>query len=480
MSTVEKLPHLMRTLQRDEQGSIMAWSALGIASLLGVAALTVDMGYMYVVNNQLQTTADAAASAAVKELPDQTAALAAAQNIVLQNMPSAAHGNVITAPDVQFGNWDTGTRTFTQGGSPTNAVRVNARRDNTNSNAVNTFFASVLGYDDVSIGASATATQGTEATQPGCLISLDPSSNQAFTVDDNAVIDLDGCGVKIKSTSPSALSLVDNANVQIDGEADICIRAPGSYDQTALTTLDPTPVGCQDVTDPLAGIALPNTAGACTWTNRTINIGVQTWSPGIYCGGMTLNNSATVNLNPGLYILKNSANRTGSLNVNSTATLTMANPATNTGVLIYLTGTYNGAPSVLNISANSRVTLKATQTAADATALYAGAVPGVLIIQDPNDPAYIGAVNTLASNSNMQFNGAIYTPQSDLVVMGNAAGGSISSGTSCSIFIARRFTFNQSAGFTGTYDVSTGCPAALASAMGGSGGSGSGLTTLVK
>src|SRR5262245_41491286 len=80
---------------QDEKGSIMAWTALGLVGLVGMAALSIDMGYMYVLKGQLQTTADAAASAAARELPNSTSARNAALAIVTANMPTAAHGNVV-------------------------------------------------------------------------------------------------------------------------------------------------------------------------------------------------------------------------------------------------------------------------------------------------------------------------------------------------------------------------------------------------
>jgi uncharacterized membrane protein len=168
----------------------MAWTAIGIVALVGMAALSIDMGYMYVLKGQLQTTADAAASAAARELPNSTSARNAALALVTANMPTAAHGNVVTTSDIEIGNWNTGTKTFTVGGTPTNAVRVTAHRDNANANSAKTFFATILGVNDVSINSASIAVQG-DSTGAPCLISLDTAATpQAFNMASNARINL--------------------------------------------------------------------------------------------------------------------------------------------------------------------------------------------------------------------------------------------------------------------------------------------------
>jgi Flp pilus assembly protein TadG len=474
MKAVQSLPRLVQSLERDERGSIMAWTALGLVSLLGMAALTVDMGYMYVLNNQLQTTADAAASAAAKELPDETAALAAAQDVVTKNMPVAAHGNVITAADVHFGNWDSGTRTFTDGGSPANAVRVNARRDDTNNNPARTFFASTLGFADVSIGAQAIAIQG-QAGGPACLISLDPSSGDAFTLDSNASIDVTGCAVHINSGHSSALSLNSNSNVTADN---ILIAGTGDYDVASNAWVDPTPqTGAAAISDPLASLqSTEPTPAACVAarTNRTYTANA-TLLPGTYCGGIVIDGNPTITMTPGIYILKHSSTGdpkfgggTVSAGERRAGTFrTLSNSAVNGlgGVFIFLTGLtgLNGTNPIIDFNSNTQVNLNAPTS---------GPYAGVVFYQDN---ALVGLTNRLDSNSTKNYRGAVYLPNSDILVDSN---GSINTNIECSIFIARRFRFDSNAQFTGNFDVSAGCPYPWTAGLGGGGGSSA--TTLVK
>jgi hypothetical protein len=412
-------------LRKDERGVTIAWAALGIGSLLGIAALTIDMGYMYVLRNQMQTTVDAAVSAGVVQLPDANAARTAAQNYVEQNMPSSAHGTVMATADFQVGNWNGVTKVFTVNGLPTNAVRATARRDTTNSNATRTFFASILGDDSVNIATQATAVQ--KVFVAPCLLALDPASDVAFTLDSNAIVDLTGCGVTINSTNASALTTRSNAEMAANN---ICVA--GGYEQLGNSTITPTPyTGCDPLPDPLAGLALPS-VGACNHVNMNIgNNSTVVLNPGVYCGGIDMDSNAVATLNPGIYVMKD-----GPLHTDSNTVLS------GDGVLIFLTGTgtnpnVGNLGAVLDLDSNSIVDLKAAAS---------GTYGGVVVYQNPA----IGGTHRINSNSNKIFEGVIYLPQGDILVDSN---GVIASTAPCTMLIARRFHFDSNAGIEGVFDL---------------------------
>ncbi|MGQ9687483.1 MAG: pilus assembly protein TadG-related protein [Desulfobaccales bacterium] len=50
------------------EGSIMFLTALGLVAFLGLASLAIDMGHLYVIRNELQNLADAAALAGAGNL----------------------------------------------------------------------------------------------------------------------------------------------------------------------------------------------------------------------------------------------------------------------------------------------------------------------------------------------------------------------------------------------------------------------------
>jgi Flp pilus assembly protein TadG len=58
----------LKKFVQGAEGSIMVLTALGLVAFLGLASLAVDMGHLYVVRNELQNTADAAALAGASNL----------------------------------------------------------------------------------------------------------------------------------------------------------------------------------------------------------------------------------------------------------------------------------------------------------------------------------------------------------------------------------------------------------------------------
>ncbi len=64
----DTLRHDVKGLLRDRRGSVGVWSALMLVVLLGVAALPIDMGFLWVLRNRLQSTADASALAGASQV----------------------------------------------------------------------------------------------------------------------------------------------------------------------------------------------------------------------------------------------------------------------------------------------------------------------------------------------------------------------------------------------------------------------------
>ena len=120
-----------------------------------MAALCVDVGYMFNVRAQLQLTADAAAHAGTLQLPDEYKAFNTALEIARMNYPN--HGTVLRRSDIYPGQWDPETGVFTAGRLPMNAVRATVRRSEQNGNPAGLFFARIFGKHHIDIDAAATA-----------------------------------------------------------------------------------------------------------------------------------------------------------------------------------------------------------------------------------------------------------------------------------------------------------------------------------
>jgi Flp pilus assembly protein TadG len=142
----------------DDRGAVAPLIALGLLGLGGFAGLAVDGSYLYAIRTRLQGTADAAALAGARDLPNAVNARAAAVAAGAANMPPAGHGTVIKSSDVFVGNWNSATRVFTPGGAPLNAVRVIAKRAKANANPVPTTFATLFGITQVDVVVNAVAT----------------------------------------------------------------------------------------------------------------------------------------------------------------------------------------------------------------------------------------------------------------------------------------------------------------------------------
>src|ERR1700722_17011116 len=133
---------------RDEHGFVLVWFAILIIIMLGVAAFAVDLGHGYLVGQQVQDAADAAALSASSYLPDNCLnADAHAQSIAALN----GFTNGVDNTTVSATNGSVGTGCDANSALSPNQIQV------TVSTKVDTWFARALGIDTLSISRSSTA-----------------------------------------------------------------------------------------------------------------------------------------------------------------------------------------------------------------------------------------------------------------------------------------------------------------------------------
>lgn len=151
-------------------GSIAPLTAVLLVPLLTFVALAVDVGYIALAKTQLQSAADTAALAAAAQMitsegaTGQTKARDHAKNFAAANMAASDRVLLDVNADVEFGFWDSSSRSFLPPGSSgdpnviVNAVRVRAHRDSNNTaGPVRLFFARVLGIDEWDLQAESIA-----------------------------------------------------------------------------------------------------------------------------------------------------------------------------------------------------------------------------------------------------------------------------------------------------------------------------------
>lgn len=162
----------------NDRGVTAIVIALLMLVFLGVAALAVDVGYLYMARNQLQNAADAAALAGARQLgylfknhingadaqgtlqePNITGNPDGVKTVAI----ATAKANKVTASelettdiDVKIGRWSFVDKKLTETNDRPRAVQVHTHRQNTH--GIGTFFARLLGRDVVDVSAIATAT----------------------------------------------------------------------------------------------------------------------------------------------------------------------------------------------------------------------------------------------------------------------------------------------------------------------------------
>ncbi len=407
----------IRALLRDQRGNMATLFALMIGVLFAFSALAVDGGNLYVMKSKLQRTADAAALAAASQLPSESDAQAEALEYAIKNMPVAENGNTLVASDVDFGYWHPATRSFVSGGVPVNAVMVTTRRSAANSNPVGTYFAGLMGYDEVDVETTSVAGRVSAV----CMLALDPTSPDAFLVNNGSVL-ADGCAVQVNSDDPQALDVTSNGTMDT---LETCVHG-GSLIQGTATP--PPTTGCPPVSDPLAGLAEP-VVGGCDYTNVVLSSpSTYNLTEGVYCGGLDIKGQAEVTMAPGVYIMKNGP-----------FTITGQADVTGIGVTIFLTG----PGAVADTGGNGAINLSAPTT---------GDLAGILFFEDPdNTPLQHHAFR---GGSNKSYSGVIYTPVGIAEYVGNGAG----SGTGTPWFIAWQFRMSGNGELSIQYDPGNGYP----------------------
>ncbi len=146
-----------------QQGLISVWVALALTALLGMAALTIDVGRLVLAKQELQDAADAAALASAATLRDgmdierakQAAVDIAAANTILGE-PAVLDPDV----DVEVGAWDAELGQIVPWSAMFNsmAVQVTVRRtEDSPGGPIPLIFATLLGVDSVPMSASGAA-----------------------------------------------------------------------------------------------------------------------------------------------------------------------------------------------------------------------------------------------------------------------------------------------------------------------------------
>jgi len=182
----------------ESAGQTLIVVALILIVLCAFAGLAIDVSYMYVVKNELQVAADAAALAGAPLLGDpneiiQSAARAEAIAFALKNKAEGVSVEVVTdnsnvlsnANDITVGFFNPTTRVYTPNTTPVNAIQVRPQRTGGltgNRGPVSLFWGKVFGWPFMSANANAVATSLPLAT-PGIVLCVQSCLSLATPAD---------------------------------------------------------------------------------------------------------------------------------------------------------------------------------------------------------------------------------------------------------------------------------------------------------
>lgn len=288
----------MRSIDRNEAGNVAAIVALTAFAIAAGAGFAMNMNRMETTADYLQRVADSAAiGAVVVGMNDekQPADITAAGQALAASMLNGRHAGA----DVQV---ELENRTPAQ-------VKVQIKEP------VEMIFGGLLAKREQTLTRTATAVS--QASEPVCLLVLNPAAPESLRLKGSPEISTRACTVQVNSTASKAVSVGGSAS--IDATA-IYVAGPPSPDGK----INPKPQYNQKVLkDPLEDKLPWPSAASCDHTNFSAKKGAQTISPGVYCGGMKFASGADVTLSPGTYVIQ-----TGSLSFSANSQVNGPNGVT--------------------------------------------------------------------------------------------------------------------------------------------------------
>jgi hypothetical protein len=409
---------LCHRLWREQSGSTLVLFAFALPAALGMGAIGVETGLWYVSKRSIQTQADAGALggafAKVWGQSDAQANAAALKEAQRNGYDGGSLEKIDPNIPPQFGPYK----------GESSAVEVMIYRQHQTM-----LFAALVPDDFLTVSTRAVA--GIVPTGKACILALNELQTQALKNSGNTTVSAPKCAIASNSTDDAAAYFTGSADIEVQ-----TVWTPGDMQvqgtKVKLVTSDPPTTKKWPLEDPFAGTPINIPLGACSSGNWT---GAATKSPGKYCGGITVNSSAVINLMPGTYYIDQ-----GNLQVNGGATVkcTSCSPG-GAGVTFVLTssGSVNNIGTV-QLNGSATVTLNAPAEGV-ASAGPGGIYEGLLFYQDPRAPKDTSRTGQLNGGATSSLVGATYFPANNVTWNGNLTGAS-----ECTLIIADTVTLTGS------------------------------------
>ncbi len=393
--------------------------------LFAMIGLVTDLGYMRYAKMTAHSAAEAAAQAAIVNFYSTTGGATfnctgSTGNVVCTNGSPGTCDPGTGSPSIHDGclyaqahGFASGAVTFDAGVSSTPPTApgigtapywITFRA----SQSVPQLFSAVLGnFSGRVVGESTAAVVGTN----DCVFALDPTMYGAVSVGGTATF-TSACGLYVNSNSSCAITTNGQGATVSATEYDVVGNVGPTCTQNPLT---PTPNShVAPNSDPLAGWSVPQAGPySCDHNNYAVKNANETLSPGVYCGGISVNTGASAALSSGVYVLLG-----GGLQLQSTSS-----SIGGSGVTFYNTFDANHAYDDINIPAGATATLSAPNS---------GSQAGMLFFDDRNAPTGnncaqgTGSKNKSCSdnyggNSSSTFQGILYNKNNCINMTGTSA-----------------------------------------------------------
>ena len=401
----------------SRRGNVLVLCTLSIAMICGMVGLVVDLGWAYYRRNVAQSAADSAALAAAYAAQAASSNITCGSHSVVCQVATACPASPSAPPANNMitgclyaqtnGYVNSGNQTVTMAANTTSPapavpnVAVLYWATATITETLSQGFSQVLGNKVAAVAVQSTAAV-VQSPVPTCIYALSPTANPALQIGGSNSSLTTSCGVYVDSSASQALTVNGQAHltapaISVVGNYQNCNNGQDCfYSPNLPKTSQPS------VADPYASLPAPAYSG-CNYTNKNVNQGSATLSPGVYCGGITISGNSNVTFGAGTYILNG-----GGLNINS------ANVVVTTasgGVTFFNTSNgYSYGPIL--ISGQPSVTL---------TASNSGTYAGILFFQDRSIVS--ATQNQINGNTTANITGDMYFPTTPLLISGGSTTG---------------------------------------------------------
>jgi len=376
---------------RGDKGNIAVIAAIALVPIMGVVGVTVDYSSMGQMKSRLQETADSTALYIVKEL----------------EKPGTTESDLArVAADVVASNFDIETDDLDIDLNTENkTVLVNLESD------FEPFILNETIVGDLSVHVTAEVKYDFELSDPVCMLSLSKNATKAVSLTGNGDLNLENCSLHVNSTAYNAVNLTGNST--IDANSTCVVGDVGRGDRRISPAAS---TNCAPMSDPFADMIISSTV-SCSGERAAKYKKDTTLSPGVFCGGWDISSNADVELEEGIYVIKD-----GGLKMSGNATLAGQN------VTLVFTGNNVG----INMSGNASFNM---------TASTSGDFEGFLFFFDPDSVDSWDTIK-LTGNSDTYFEGILYFGDQEVKISGN---GELNNGSPYSVFVADRLTMNGNA-----------------------------------